>query len=112
MHLLEALFQGAGAVNGVSWVLRHGNNRLDDIGLIDWLYCIRDRAAARAYRASLGKSHTVGETFQKRTRGEKRRVCIDGFCGERARGRGGWGWGRGVGGARTISCGGGYFSIL
>lgn len=59
--LLEKLFEGPGASNGISWVRLHYADKLDDIGLIDWLYGIKDTATSGAYRASPSGSHTVGE---------------------------------------------------
>lgn len=59
--LLENLFEGPGAANGISWVRLHHADKLDDISLVDWLYGIKDTAASGAYRASPGEKHTVGE---------------------------------------------------
>lgn len=58
---LEKLFEGPGAANGISWVCAHHADKLDDIGLTDWLYGIKNTAATGAYRASPGERHTVGE---------------------------------------------------
>lgn len=74
--LLEKLFEGKpGARHALSWVrLHHGdksdNNGLDDIGLVDWMYGLRDVAVTGVYRASLGEAHTVGENGPISRRGE------------------------------------------
>lgn len=74
--LLEKLFEGKpGAHHALPWVrLHHGDKSgeygLDDIGLVDWMYGLRDVAATGAYRASLGEAHTVGEKGAIYRRGE------------------------------------------
>lgn len=65
--LLEKLFVGRpGAHLALPWIRQHHGDKsegggLDDIGLADWMYGLRDVAATGAYRASLGECHTVGE---------------------------------------------------
>jgi len=75
VSLLRNLFEGRpGASGALQWLRRHhrgdgdggnyggsGEPVLDDVGLLDWLYCLRDAAATGAYRASLGEEHSVGE---------------------------------------------------
>ena len=62
--VLAKLFEGPGAANGISWIrLRHAD-KLDDIGLIDWLCKIKDTAVSGAYRASVGENHSVGEKVE------------------------------------------------